>query len=564
MKKGLHFKSIRARILTGFGVVVLLVLLLGIFNILSTQKTNNDMEEMMDHQLSLLIADEQLAFNMAERTSIIRGYLLYGDTFYKDEFSSGVEENIELENFVLEHSGSEQAQQLIDRKIEWGTLTDEVFAAYDSGNEEEAIELMETEVQPIANELIDGFQEMAMNREAEIEEMGQEVISIGETFLIVGTIITILVVILGVTAAIFTSRSIRIPILSVMKRMKLIAAGDLTQEPLTVKSQDEIGELVTAMNEMNVSMRDIMNKINEVSETVSTHSEELTQSANEVKSGSEQVATTMQELAAGTETQANSASDLASVMGSFATKVQDANDKGERVQQNSNKVLKMTDEGSQLMASSTSQMTRIDQIVLDAVKKMEGLDTQTQEISKLVSVVQDIAGQTNLLALNAAIEAARAGEHGKGFAVVADEVKKLAEQVSVSVTDITGFVSTIQAESNAVAESLNAGYAEVEKGTSQIKTTGETFHEINESVTEMADSIKTVSANLSDITANSQQMNGSIEEIASISEESAAGVEQTSASTQQTSSAMEEIAASSDQLSHLAEELNGLVRQFRL
>lgn len=96
------------------------------------------------------------------------------------------------------------------------------------------------------------------------------------------------------------------------------------------------------------------------------------------------------------------------------------------------------------MSSSTKQMGAIQHIVKDAVEQVDGLSKQTQEISKLVTVIQTIAAQTNLLALNAAIEAARAGEQGKGFAVVANEVQKLAEQVSYSVEDITGIVRNIQ------------------------------------------------------------------------------------------------------------------------
>ncbi|MBP1971208.1 methyl-accepting chemotaxis protein [Virgibacillus natechei] len=562
MKKG--FKSVKAKIIFGFSIVILLVFLLGIFNNYSTYHTNNEIEEILDYQLEMLIADEQLAVDMAERTSLLRGYLLYGDQHYKDEFEGTLEESIELENFVLENSSSEQAQELIDRKIEWGHLTDEVFAHYDGGNEERAMDIMADEVQPIANELIDGFQDMATSRETQIHEIGDEIIANGELTFYIGASITILVMILGVVVALVTSRSITKPIIAVMERMKLIANGDLSSEPIQTKSRDEIGQLVTATNEMNTSMQEVIHKINDVSHTVSSHSEELTQSANEVKSGSEQVASTMQELAAGSETQANSASDLASIMNTFTTKVQEANEKGENIQQSSTEVLEMTTVGSQYMDESTKQMANIDQIVRESVQKMQSLDKQSQEISKLVTVIQGIADQTNLLALNAAIEAARAGEHGKGFAVVADEVRKLAEQVSVSVTDITGFVSAIQNESSTVAESLKEGYTEVEKGTSQIKTTGETFSDISTSVNEMVTNIHSVSENLSEIVANSQEMNGSIEEIASASEEAAAGVEETSASSEQTSSSMEEVAASSDQLSKLAEELNSLVRQFKL
>ncbi|WP_461180407.1 methyl-accepting chemotaxis protein [Virgibacillus kimchii] len=272
----------------------------------------------------------------------------------------------------------------------------------------------------------------------------------------------------------------------------------------------------------------------------------------------------MQELASGSETQANSSTELSSAMSDFAANVQEASDNGEQIKENTGKVLEMTEEGSQLMDNSNAQMEKIDQIVQDAVQKVEGLDTQSQEISTLVSVIKDIADQTNLLALNAAIEAARAGEHGKGFAVVADEVRKLAEQVAESVTDITGIVTNIQSESSVVTGSLQEGYKEVESGIVQIKATGEKFDGISTAISEVVDSIQTVTGNLSEVAATSQQMNSSIQEIASISEESAAGVEQTSAASQQTSSSMEEVAASADDLAKLAEDLNGLVRKFKL
>ncbi|WP_419960643.1 methyl-accepting chemotaxis protein [Psychrobacillus sp. BM2] len=346
--------------------------------------------------------------------------------------------------------------------------------------------------------------------------------------------------------------------------MEQLALGNLSKEELKSKSKDEIGKLVTSTNQLNQNLRDIISQINIVSESVSSQSEELTQSANEVKTGSEQVASTMQELAAGSETQANNASDLSSGMNNFADKVQEANENGYRIEANSKVVLNMTKDGTELMKNSIVQMEKVDNIVRDSVNKVKGLDQQSQEISNLVTVIKDVSDQTNLLALNAAIEAARAGEHGKGFAVVADEVRKLAEQVSDSVTNITGIVGNIQKEAGLVSESLQGGYKEVEQGKAQIESTGKTFRKISDAVTEMVDSITTIAENLVEITANAQQMNGAIQEIASVSEESAAGVEQTSASSQQISSIMEEVAGSSVQLAELAEELNELVRHFKL
>ena len=370
--------------------------------------------------------------------------------------------------------------------------------------------------------------------------------------------------ILTIIVTYWVTNRITVRIKTVMDRMNQIANGELNNEPLETKFQDETGQLTVATNEMNENMRNLLTRIHEVSGTVTSQSEVLTQSSNEVVLGSEQVAATMQEIAAGSESQANNAGSLSSKMDLFTTIVQEANKNGELIQQSSNEVLLMTNEGAGLMNSSTEQMAVIDQIVHQAVGKVEGLDTHTQEISELVSVIQDISDQTNLLALNAAIEAARAGEYGKGFAVVADEVRKLAEQSSNSVTNITDIVNRIQSESSTVVTSLKEGYKDVSQGTEQIITTGKTFAKISTAVTDMGDKINQVAKNLSDIATNNQEMNTSIEEIAAVSEESAAGVEQASASTEQTSSAMEEVAATSDDLAKLAEELNRLVNQFKI
>jgi len=564
LRKVFAFNSIKKKILSGFLVILILVIGLSFYNFLAINAINGHTNEIVHEEVPLLVADESIALDMSERTSLLRGYLLYGDVALKEEFESGIEHSIELENTVLELNDSDEVQALIDKKVAWGEATDKVLEAYEAGNKDKAMVIMQNEVKPLEDEVLQGFKELGDFREKEIAQRGKEIESYGKASLIIDISISVIVFALGLIVAIKAANLISRPIVTVMERMKSIADGDLTHEALETKSTDEVGQLVAATNEMSNNTRELLSSIQSVSETVSSQSEELTQSAGEVKAGTEQIAITMEELATGSETQANSASDLSMSMGSFTDKVNEANTNGERIQQNSNKILEMTGTGSQLMQSSTEQMTTINDIVRDALEKMRVLDNQSQEISKLVSVIRDVAEQTNLLALNAAIEAARAGEHGKGFSVVADEVKKLAEQVALSVNDITGIVETIQTESSVVATSLENGYTEVEQGTEQIQTTGQTFNDIRSFVTEMVQNITTVSENLSDIVANSQNMNSSIEEIASVSEESAAGVEETAASAQQSSSSMEEVAGSSEHLATLAEELNELVGRFKL
>jgi len=371
-------------------------------------------------------------------------------------------------------------------------------------------------------------------------------------------------IIIGVLVIWQYASSMAKPINRVVQAMERFAEGDLTQESMSIRSKDEIGKLANAMNQMQSKLKDMIHNIAQASDLITTSSKELSQSANEVNMGAEQVAITMNELASGAEGQAHHSNELTSLMERFTADLRETNQYGEHIHQSSFEVLGLTNEGSQLMTSSNSQMKKIDSIVQNAVEKVKNLDAQAQEISKLVVVIKDIANQTNLLALNAAIEAARAGEHGKGFAVVADEVRKLAEQVGYSVNDITTIVTNIQQDFDVVTSSLEDGYQEVKDGTTQIKATSETFTTISDSINDVVESVQLISKNLSKVTDDGQKMNSAIQEIAAVAEESAAGVEQTTATTEQTSSSMEVMAGKSAQLSTLAIELKTLVAQFKL
>ncbi|WP_394581115.1 methyl-accepting chemotaxis protein [Cytobacillus firmus] len=495
-------------------------------------------------------------------------YLYKPETKFMDEFQDRREQFNELEAQIRENMDTEEKLVIFDKIVAQDQKLNEIFfrklvPAMDKGDKE-ASELFAGEASEIQLETVKLLDELLVIVN---EERAQAVKAAKDSqFRTFNTLIISMLaaVILGALITFLISRMVSRSMNEVVSITNRIAKGELDVPEIQYRGKDEIGRLAEAVNTMSHNLRTTIQQVYEVSQTVSGQSEELSQSAEEVKAGSQQVASTMQELASGSEAQATHASNLSAFMETFTDNMQEASSSGEAVFESSKKVMDMTAKGSRLMEASIQQMGIIDQIVQDGVGKMKSLDAQSQEISKLVSVIKDIADQTNLLALNAAIEAARAGEQGRGFAVVADEVRKLAEEVTVSVTDITGIVSSIQTESANVAESLQGGYEEVEKGTSQIKTTGQTFTEISTAIKDMADSIQSITEKMETMAGKSQQMGASIEEIASVSEEAAAGIEQTSASSQQTSSSMEEVSRSSEELSQMAEELNKLVGRFKL
>ncbi|WP_039042473.1 methyl-accepting chemotaxis protein [Sporosarcina sp. ZBG7A] len=562
MKKRMGFKSISSRLYWAFGIVMLLVLGLGFFTLNSVQRVNEKTKDIIEHDTKLVAADLKLANAMAGRMSAVRAYMLFGEEEYKEEFESLTEYATNLQGETEKLGGD--LGDLVDKTTTWNErLSTDVIDMYDQNRKERAIKNLES-LSIEGTELIAEYHRVANKREKQTVKHGDEIIHSGRMTLRWVLAVSLLTLIVSGLSSALTTRVITRPLIQVRDRMKLMAEGDLSQEPLEILSADEAGQLAVAMNEMSDNTRNMLNRINDVSSSVSAHSEELTQSSTEVNQASAQIAVTMSELTSGIESEANTATDLAMAMERFVERVESANERGEAIQKASVNVMEKTENGSALMESSSEQMQRIDAIVQDAVTKIKGLDVQSQEISKLVVVIKDIADQTNLLALNAAIEAARAGEHGKGFAVVAEEVRKLAEQVAVSVTDITGIVGTIQQESSSVAGSLEAGYEEVEKGTVQLMTTRETFAEISNAVNKMSVDIGVISENLSEIAAGSEEMSESVEEIAAISEQSSAGVQETAAASEQTSSSMEELAGSSAQLAVLGQDLNELVNEFKL
>lgn len=561
----LRFKSITTKMLLGFSIVFILVLGVGAFNFFSVQKVNNDTEYILEEELPVLIANEQLAYTLANQIGFIRSYITTRNLEYKELFYEYSEMGDRYAK-DLEHASSTSAfdSSTIDATREWEErVENDIFDPYENGRIADAQKNV-SELMPVAEELMEDFEATALLAEGRIQDTGNDVIESGKmTSYIVGGV-SLLVVIVGIGIALFTSRMIAAPLRLVRNRMNEIAEGDFSAPPLQSKSKDEIGELVGATNAMSENSRGLLRQIDRVSGEITEQSEGLTQYSHDVRAGSEQVAMTMEELARGSESQATHANSLSLMMTDFNAKVVETNESGLQINEGSEHVLEMTNKGTNLMEASTMQMRKVDEIVHDAVQKVEGLDTHSREISSLVSVIQDIADQTNLLALNAAIEAARAGEHGKGFSVVADEVRTLAEQVSDSVMDITHIVGRIQNESSAVTGSLQAGYKEVEQGTDQIHTTQDTFKQISEAVTEMVATIQVASKNLGDISNKSTEMSTSIQEIAAISQESAAGVEETSAQSEEASSSMDEVAISSNDLLKLAEELEGLVHRFTL
>lgn len=551
--------------LISFSVVIALFLVATIIVYIQLDTVKKDVNTIIDqNELSNDLA--QIALYIEQKDSYVSSYILISSSRDVELYEEASKELNELLQKVEPHFSSDEDIAVYNRIKENSTDIDDLFLNSIINPEVNHDNRIITQIQigtkktssvALINRLID---EMTEEQSIAVTRTNDSLTK-SNIYLAVANILSILV---GSIIVLLIGRNISNNLSKVVQTASEIARGNLAIKSTQLDGRDEIGQLTRAVNLIRQNTVDILTEVTNASQSVTNRSKHLTQSAKEVQLGSEQVAVTMDELASAAETQATGASNLSGNMQHFVSSILSSQQDGQNVAKDSEHVLTLTSDGSNLMKQSVSQMERIDMIVADAVDKVRGLDEQSDKISHLVSVVKDIADQTNLLSLNAAIEAARAGEHGQGFAVVANEVRQLAEEVTQSVTEITNIVNNIQSETSTVVSSLNDGYKEVEEGIVQIEKTGQNFEVIDSSITEMSERISRISTNLNDVAENSEEMNKLIEDIAAVSEEAAAGVEQSAASTQETTSAMDEVTRNANELEELAQVLNKEIARFRL
>ncbi len=168
-------------------------------------------------------------------------------------------------------------------------------------------------------------------------------------------------------------------------------------------------------------------------------------------------------------------------------------------------------------------------VVAQTVAAMSEIETSSNKIGNIISVIDEIAFQTNLLALNAGVEAARAGEAGRGFAVVAQEVRGLAQRSAEAAKEIKDLISTSSAQVAAGVELVSASGRSLEQIVAQVGGVATV-------VAEMAHSAREQSVSLREVSTAADQMD-------KVTQQNAAMVEETTAAAQSLSSETEELAA---------------------
>jgi methyl-accepting chemotaxis protein len=207
-------------------------------------------------------------------------------------------------------------------------------------------------------------------------------------------------------------------------------------------------------------------------------------------------------------------------------------------------------QGGTVMQAAAATMEKISAATSSVSEKMASLAHRSEEIGKVVNVIQEISEQTNLLALNAAIEAARAGEHGRGFAVVAGEVRRLAERTKGATEEIAGTIRSIQDETRETLQVMQESRTAVETGMEETAHARRSLEAIIESSKQVEHQIHLIATAATEQTSASGEISESAGQISQLSSENTQVAEQ----------AVEAL----KNLSSMANDLFGMIRQFRL
>ncbi|MDN2581022.1 methyl-accepting chemotaxis protein [Aquibium sp. ELW1220] len=287
----------------------------------------------------------------------------------------------------------------------------------------------------------------------------------------------------ALTFSAFFTRSVKRNLTSAVNLANSVAAGDLAATA-EVRSNDEIRDLVDALNDMTAKLRSVVG--------------EVTTAARNVSSGSEELSATAEQLSQGATEQASSTEEASASMEEMTSTIKQSADN----------------------AAQTEQIAR--QSAADAIASGAAVSKAVdamQTIATKIMVVQEIARQTDLLALNAAVEAARAGEHGRGFAVVASEVRKLAERSQAAAAEI----STLSVDTVKAAQSAGGM---LNRLVPDIQRTAQLVEEISAGSREQNAGAAQINAAIQQLDKVTQQNTAAAEEMAATSEELASQAEQ--------------------------------------
>ncbi|MBZ5550360.1 MAG: methyl-accepting chemotaxis protein [Acidobacteriia bacterium] len=532
--------SIRMKLTAGFGVVLLLLGTVGFFSYTTISQLSG-MSGQVDERGMKVERSYAIEAAIEQQTAGVRGFLLAGgeDLLKQDENGKNQyhEELTILLNTVGTDAGKRALSEIPRAYDAYRSVLDLEVQLRRAGKTTDATSLASSaHTSELRGELRKAVHDFILDQQQKKGEVLKQQAAIEKNAGIFVAALSLAALALGTVATLFLSRSLSARVASMVRMMQEIASNNLGVDDIPVTCEDELGRANRALNIMKNNLRAMIQSI--------------AQTAEHLASASEQISSSAAEQAQSAETQKDQASQVATAMQEMSSTVQQVSENSNRAAEASRQAAETALHGGGTVDETLAKMRMIASAVSGTAKKVEELGKRSDEIGRIVGVIDDIADQTNLLALNAAIEAARAGEQGRGFAVVADEVRKLAERTTSATKEIAHMIKNIQDETRLAVTAMETGTRQVEEGVTSTAEAGKSLKQIIDMAEQVGEMITHIATAATEQASASEQVNQSMDQIALLIHESAAG--------------SQEAAKACQHLSGLALDLQKMVSDFQL
>ncbi len=346
-----------------------------------------------------------------------------------------------------------------------------------------------------------------------------------------------------------------------------ISRGDLSK-PVQIEQEglgrDEIDELALAIAHMQENLRELVGHVQRTAKSVADSANDLQRSAENVNGSTEEVASSMEKINKGADEQTGLVERASTVITGIASSIQRASKSAEDAARSAADTSGAAEFSGNAARLAGEKVKKVFSRIEAASQEVFAFGEKTQEISKIVDAITNVAQQTNLLALNATIEAARAGEYGRGFAVVAEEVRKLAETAGRSAEAISKISREIAAQANAVVGAMKEGIDELGDGREDLNNIIRALEAITDTARKAAERVNIISELSREQLAGSEEMVKAIGHISGVAKSNAASTDQVHTVIQEQTANVAQMTSSAQELTNLSVELQTVVSRFKL